>query len=94
MNDSKETSSEKQESLRLTILNRVYELMTAAFSLVAALAWNDAIQTTFTRLFGGANALWAKFLYALLVTVFIVWLGTRLSKTSKALQKLLNKNNP
>ena len=37
------------------VLEKTLQLATAAFGLVAALAWNDAIQTLFTRLFGEAG---------------------------------------
>ncbi|MDD2786397.1 MAG: DUF5654 family protein [Patescibacteria group bacterium] len=86
------TNSEKEKSLRLMVLSRIYELMTAAFSLVAALAWNDAIQALFNKLFGSTNTLVAKFGYAILVTFVIVWLGIRLSRTAKTLEKLLSKD--
>lgn len=47
--------------------------MTAALSLVAGLAWNDAIAALIKELFPAATSgIWAKFAYALLVTGFVV----------------------
>lgn len=57
--------------------------MTAAFGLVAALAWNDAIQSLFTTLFGTAGDLAAKFVYALLVTVVVVFVTVRLGRIAE-----------
>lgn len=54
-------------------------LATSAFGLVAALAWNDAIQSIFKYYFGEQSGIIAKLLYALIVTVIVVvitvWLG-------------------
>ncbi len=78
-------AGQRTEQLRLKILQRVYELMTAAMSLVAALAWNDAIQTTFKIFFGDLGSLYAKYGYALFVTVLIVWFGQRLTHVTRIL---------
>lgn len=68
-----------QKSLRLEILEKVSQLATAGLGLVAALAWNDAIQTLFKLIFGDQSAVWAKFGYALLVTALVVLITMRLS---------------
>lgn len=44
-------------------------LVIAGFSLVAALAWNDAIQALFNSVFGDINQIWAKFIYAGVITL-------------------------
>lgn len=89
--EKKSGETERQASLRLSVAQKTLELMTAAFSLVAALAWNDAIQTLFLRLFGPTSSLIAKVLYALLVTALVVWIGLRLSRITKALEKRFTK---
>lgn len=61
-----------KQSLKIEILEKVSQLATAGFGLVAALAWNDAIQALFKKFIVGGSELWAKFLYALVVTVIIV----------------------
>lgn len=61
-----------QKSLHLEIITKVSELATAGFGLVAALAWNDAIQSLFRLLFPQQSEVWAKFTYAVLVTVLVV----------------------
>ena len=76
-----------EKSLRRTILIKTLELITAAFSLVAALAWNDAIQSMFAILFGTASSIWAKFIYAILVTSLAVFIVYRVSKMDAALNQ-------
>jgi hypothetical protein len=42
--------------LKKEILDKFAALVTAAFGLVAALAWNDAIKAVFKEVFGTADA--------------------------------------
>ena len=54
------------------VLDKFSELITTALGLVAALAWNAAIQQLFTQVFGEAGgALAAKFFYAFTVTLIV-----------------------
>lgn len=83
---SKET---EQSSLRVEILEKMSTLATAGFGLVAALAWNSAIQDLFNLFFPTQGSLIAKFLYAIFITILIVLLTSRLGKAiSKLKQKL------
>ena len=63
------------------------QLVTAAFGLVAALAWNEAIQGLFTLIFGEAGDLAAKFLYAVLITVIVVFITVRLGRLAERVKK-------
>lgn len=65
------------------VLEKIIQLMTAAFGLVAALAWNDAIQSLFTTIFGEAGDLAAKFTYALIITAIVVFVTIRLGRISE-----------
>jgi hypothetical protein len=59
------------------ILDKFSQLITTALGLVAALAWNDAIQTLFQQFLGSAGgALAAKIFYAVLVAI-IVYVGSK-----------------
>jgi Family of unknown function (DUF5654) len=52
--------------------NSLSQLITTALGLLAALAWNDAIQTLFQQFLGTAGgALAAKLFYAVLVTIVV-----------------------
>lgn len=65
--------------MKKEVIEKIAALITAAFGLVAALAWNGAIQSVFKRLFGEADSMVAMFIYAILVTVIAViatiWIG-------------------
>lgn len=69
----------KSKSLRLQILEQMASLVTAGFGLVAALAWNDAIQSLFKLFLPETGEVWAKFIYAVLITVMVVFITLRLS---------------
>ncbi len=69
------------------VLDKMVQLVTAAFGLVAALAWNEAIQGLFTLIFGEAGDLAAKFLYAVLITVIVVFITVRLGRLAERVKK-------
>ena len=62
----------KKSELGKQIRERIAALLTAAFGLVAALAWNGAIRAVFARVFGDADNLVGMLLYAVIVTVVAV----------------------
>ena len=56
------------------VLDRFAELITVALGLVAALAWNTAIQNLFTLIFGEAgSALVGQFIYAIIITLVVIF---------------------
>ncbi|MDO8841900.1 DUF5654 family protein [Methanocalculus sp.] len=73
-------------SIKTEIIGKIGALMTVAFGLVAALAWNSSIQALFREVFGTAENLPAMFGYAIIVTIIAViatiWIG-RLSELAK-----------
>lgn len=79
-------SAAERRSLRKEVMERTLELGTSGLGLVAALAWNDAIQELFRALFGTASTVLAKFFYALLVTAFVVLLTRHLVRFSNRLK--------
>ncbi|MDD3406829.1 MAG: DUF5654 family protein [Methanomicrobium sp.] len=76
------------------IIEKIAALITAAFGLVAALAWNSAIQALFKEVFGDASSLPAMMFYAVIVTVIAViatiWIG-KLAQKAKGEEKALEK---
>ncbi len=70
----------EKESLRLAVLDQTLTLLLGGLSLVAALAWNDAILSLFKRLFPETGGLIAKFIYALTVTAIIAAVSMHLRK--------------
>lgn len=65
--DKKEKATLKEE-----VLDKMSALVTAAFGLVAALAWNDAIKTIFKEVFGDSNTIGPMLIYASMVTIIAV----------------------
>jgi uncharacterized BrkB/YihY/UPF0761 family membrane protein len=70
---------------------QITTLIFGAFSLVAALAWNDAIKSFIETIYPVTqNGLWAKFLYAFIITVVVVVVSiivTKLNEEKKAEDK-------
>ena len=54
------------------VIQSMITLASAALGLVAALAWNDAIKETITRLLGNSDSLSSKYIYAIFATVIAV----------------------
>lgn len=69
--------------MKKQIIDKLTTLTTAAFGLVAALAWNDAIKKIFAAhvkpVFGIAGEMWSMIIYAVIVTIIAVivavWVG-------------------
>lgn len=72
--------NEGKPRLPQAVLDKALTLMLAGFGFVAALAWNDAIQSLFAEIFGDQGTLIAKFGYAIAVTALITFLSMRLSR--------------
>ncbi|MDD5342731.1 MAG: DUF5654 family protein [Patescibacteria group bacterium] len=73
------------------VLDKMVGLATSAFGLVAALAWNEAIQTLFKTVFGTASGIISLFIYAIFITAIAVWITIRLGKLS---EKMRNRGEP
>lgn len=58
--------------MKSEILDKFAALITFAFGLVAALAWNGAIIAIFTKYFGTAENITAMVIYAVMVTLIAV----------------------
>ncbi|KAF5087557.1 DUF5654 family protein [Methanoculleus horonobensis] len=59
-------------SLKAEVIDKISALLAAAFGLIAALAWNGAIQELFKVIFGDQSSLVAMFVYAIVVTIVAV----------------------
>ena len=70
------------------ILDKFSNLITTALGLVAALAWNEAIQLLFTQLLGqSGGALAAKFFYAVLITLVVIFATMAVSRAAERAKK-------
>jgi len=71
--------------MKKDVVEKLAALITAAFGLVAALAWNGAIQAIFKQVFGEASSIGAMLTYAVVVTIIAVfvtiWIGNVAEKS-------------
>ena len=69
--------------MKLEVMDKLAALITAAFGLVAALAWNGAIRAIFTEIFGEADNITALVLYAVIVTLIAVFATIWIARSVK-----------
>lgn len=60
------------EPFRVQVLDKLSSFVTAAFALVAALAWNAAIGGLINEYYASGSALVGLFVYAVVVTIIAV----------------------
>lgn len=70
-NQVKSKNSSIQE-VKQQVVDKIATLMTSAFGLVAALAWNSAIEKIFSTVFGSISEIYAQVMYAVTVTIIAV----------------------
>ena len=63
---------EKEPPMKILIVDKMSALIAAAFGLVAALAWNEAIKAIFKEIFGTADSVVPLLIYAITVTIAAV----------------------
>jgi hypothetical protein len=89
---SDEPTAAEKKSFKKELLEQMLTLSTAAFGLVAALAWNEAIKTfvdQFIQPYFPDTAIYYKFFYAIIVTLLAVIITYQLSQIRS---KLENRN--
>lgn len=59
-------------NLKSEVLTQIAALVTVAFGLVAALAWNGAIQAIFKAVFGTTDTITGQLIYAVIITIVAV----------------------
>ena len=81
-------ANNQKNNLRSEFLKTFTGLITAAFGLVAALAWNDTIKKAIDHFFSTGNGLKSMLIYAILVTALAVMVTFYLGKiTQEAKEK-------
>jgi hypothetical protein len=74
-----QNQEQKQSNIRKEIRSRTIGYIVGAFGLVAGLAWNEAIRQLIDVLFPlSKNSVWAKFVYAIIITAVVVWVSVYL----------------
>ncbi len=72
---------EAKDKLRKELFKTMVQLATAGFGLVAALAWNEAIQSAIKEIVPmGGSTIISKLVYALIVTAIAVFVTYSLGK--------------
>jgi hypothetical protein len=69
--------------MKAEVMDKLAALITAAFGLVAALAWNGAIRAIFEAIFGTADNITAMLVYAVVVTIIAVLVTIWIARSVK-----------
>lgn len=85
--------AEHKEPLQILILEKMSQLITAAFGLVAALAWNDAMKALIARYVEGSD-LRVLFGYAVTITIAAVVLSLWVANTTHKVKAALGHGHP
>jgi hypothetical protein len=71
------------------VLDKFAQLITTGLGLVAALAWNTAIQNLFTMIFGKAGAaLVGPFAYAFIISLVVIFATIAVSRAADRAKNL------
>ena len=77
--------------MKKEIIEKFVILITTAFGLIAALAWNEAIQSIFKKYFVATGTILARLVYAVIVTIIAVattlWIGKIAEKSNPVEEK-------
>ena len=86
---------EEVKNLRLEIISKMSDLATAGLGLVAALAWNEAIQSIFNKFLPktSGGGIIAQVLYAALITAIVVIITVKLGKMANKAKGEAENNN-
>jgi len=82
-------SEEKEPPMKILIVDKMSALITAAFGLVAALAWNEAIKAIFQEIFGTAESIIPMLIYAIVVTIAAVVLTILVARSLSKMKAVL-----
>ena len=69
--------------MKKKVIEKLAALITAAFGLVAALAWNDTIKAIFKQVFGTAEGVWSMLTYAVIVTIIAVLVTIKIGNAAE-----------
>ena len=73
--------------MKVEVIDKLAALLTAAFGLVAALAWNETIKAIFKSVFGMEGPIWGWVVYAVVVTLIAVFVTIRIARIADRLKK-------
>lgn len=79
--------ADDEKSFREEVIDKFAALITAAFGLVAALAWNGFILALFEQIFGTTTGIVPNLAYAVVVTVIAVIMTILIARAAKKAKK-------
>ena len=82
--------TEKSNEFKVQLLETFASLITAAFGLVAALAWNEAIKQMVAAVFNSSDDLVGLCVYAIIVTVLAVIMTLLIARSLNNAKKALD----
>lgn len=82
--------TEKSNEFKVQLLETFASLITAAFGLVAALAWNEAIKQMVATVFSSSDDLVGLCVYAIIVTVLAVIMTMLIARSLNNAKKALD----
>ena len=82
--------AEKSNEFKVQLLETFASLITAAFGLVAALAWNEAIKQMVAVVFNSSDDLIGLCVYAIIVTVLAVIMTMLIARSLNNAKKALD----
>jgi len=80
------------DETKLLFVDTFSKLMIAAFSMVAALAWNDAIKQLIEDWLGKDDATLGLIIYAIIVTIIAVFAIIMITRSFNRLNKKVNED--
>lgn len=84
-----------RKELKLQFLTTTTALITAAFGMVAALAWNSAISAIITEFLGtSGSGLWTMVIYAVVVTLIAVIATVYIARIATKAKEDMDKSDP
>ncbi len=83
----------EEKAFRIMVLETIAALMTAAFGLIAALAWNDAIGTAIRNVFTSDPGI-GQFIYAIIVTIIAVIATIAIARVLARMKTTVGGNKP
>jgi Mg2+/citrate symporter len=81
------------DEFKIQLLETFAALITAAFGLVAALAWNEAIKQAVAAVFGTEDDLAGLTVYAIIVTILAVIMTLLIARSLGKAKKALKEKN-
>lgn len=82
--------SDKSNEFKVQLLETFASLITAAFGLVAALAWNETIKAAVAAVFKNDNDIVGLLVYAIIVTVLAVIMTMLIARSLNNAKKALH----